>query len=64
MLKILGKHVPATSAECKTQIGDTLRARLTVPEDYQEKFPKVLLDKRRDDVPELGKLLGYLLFEE
>lgn len=62
MLKILGKHVPVTSAECKTRMGNTLPARLTMPDNYQEKFPKVLLDKRRDDVPELGKLLGYLLF--
>ena len=62
MLKILGKHVPVTSAECKIRMGNILPARLTTPENYQEKFPKILLDKRRDDVPELGKLLDYLLF--
>ena len=64
MLKILGKHVPVTSVECKTRMNNTLPARLTMPENYQEKFPKVLLDKRRDDVPELGRLLDYLLFNE
>ena len=64
MLKILGKYVPATSADCKARVGDTLPARLTAPEDYKEKFPKDLLDERRDDVPELGRLLDYLLFNE
>ena len=64
LLKILGKYVPATSADCKARVGDTLPARLTAPEDYKEKFPKDLLDERRDDVPELGKLLDYLLFNE
>ena len=62
LLNILGEYVPATSADCKARVGDTLPTQLTAPEDYKEKFPKVLLDKRRDDVPELGKLLGYLLF--
>ena len=62
LLKILGEHVPDTSAMCKEQLGVTLPARLTAPEDYQEKFPKQFLDERRDDVPELGRLLDYLLF--
>ena len=64
LLKILGKYVPATSADCKARVGDTLPTRLTVPEDYQESFPKDLLDERREDVPELGRLLDYLLFNE
>ena len=64
LLKILGEHVPATSVECKTRIGDILLARLTVPDDYQVSFPKDLLDGRRDDVSELGRLLDYLLFNE
>ena len=64
LLKILGKYVPATSAVCKARVGNTLPARLKVPEDYQASFPKDLLDERRDDVPELGKLLDYLLFNE
>ena len=64
LLKILGKYVPATSADCKARVGDTLPARLTAPEDYQASFQKDLLDERRDDVPELGKLLDYLLFNE
>ena len=58
LLKILG------SADCKARVSDTLPARLTAPEDYQANFPKDLLDERRDDVPELGKLLDYLLFNE
>ena len=64
LLKILGEHVPVTSAECKAQVGDKLPARLTAPGDYKEKFPKHFLDERRDDVPELGRLLDYLLFDE
>ena len=64
LLKILGEHVPDTSAMCKAQLGVTLPARLTEPEDYQEKFPKQYLEERRDDVPELGRLLDYLLFVE
>ena len=62
LLKILREHVPTTSAECKARTGDRLPAQLTVPEDYQEKFPKHLLDEQRDEVLELGKLLDYLLF--
>ena len=64
LLKILGEYVPATSADCKARVGDTLPARLTSPEDYQANFPKDLLDERCDDVPELGRLLDYLLFNE
>ncbi len=64
LLKILGEYVPATSAECKARVGDKLPARLAAPENYQEKFPKHFLNKRRDDVPELGILLDYLLFNE
>ena len=64
LLKILREHVPSMSADCKARVGDTLPARLTSPEDYKEKFPKELLDERRDDVPELRKLLNYLLFNE
>ena len=64
LLKILDEHVPATSAQCKAQVGHTLPARLMAPEDYQANFPKDFLDERRDDVPELGRLLGYLLFNE
>ena len=62
LLKILGEYVPDTSAMCKSQLGVTLPARLTAPEDYQEKFPKQFLDERRDVVPEFGRLLDYLLF--
>ena len=64
LLKILGEYVPTTSADCKARVGDILPARLTVPEDYQANFPKELLDERRDDVTELGKLLDYLLFDK
>ena len=64
LLKILGKHVPATSADCKARVGDTLQGRLTAQEDYQANFTKDLLDERRDDVTELGRLLDYLLFNE
>ena len=64
LFKILGKYVPATSADCKARVGDKLPARLTAPEDYQASFQKDLLDERRDDVPELGRLLDYLLFNE
>ena len=64
LLKILGEYVPATSVECKERVGNTLPARLTSPEDYQASFPKDLLDERFGDVPELGRLLDYLLFNE
>ena len=40
LLKILGKYVPTTSADCKARVGDTLPARLTAPEDYKEKISK------------------------
>ena len=62
LLKILGEHVPNTSADCKAQMGKTLPARLTSPKDYKANFPKDLLDERCGDVLELGKLLDYLLF--
>jgi len=62
LLKILGEHVPSTSKQCKAQLGNKLPERLTRQEDYQSKFPKELLDARRDDVPELGALLDCLLF--
>lgn len=63
LLKILGEHVPDTSKQCKAQLGVKLPERLTRQEDYQSKFPKELLDARRDDVLELGKLLDCLLFD-
>ena len=64
LLKILGEHVPNTSADCKAQMGNILPARLTSPIDYQAIFPKNLLDERRGNVPELGRLLDCLLFNE
>ena len=63
LLKILGEHVPDTSKLCKEQLGVKLPGRLTSQEDYKSKFPKRLLDARRDDVPELGRLLSFLQFE-
>ncbi len=62
LLKILGKHVPETSAECKGQRGVTLPAQLTRPENYQEHFPRDLLDDRRGQVPELDELLKLFVF--
>ena len=62
LLAILGEHVPATSAECKQRYGGVLPARLMLLEDYSEHFPKILLDGRRAEVPELGELLGCLSF--
>ena len=64
LLKILDEHVPATSAECKARVGGTLPARLTYPGDFRANFPRNFLDERRSDVPELGRLLGYLSFNE
>lgn len=64
LLKILGEYVPAISVQCKAQMGHILPARLTAPEDYQANFPKDLLEERREDVPELGRLLDCLLFNE
>ncbi len=64
LLKILGEHVPATSAECKQRYGGALPERLTFPEDYMGNFPKDLLNERRDDVPELAQLLDCLSFTD
>ena len=63
LLKVLGEQVPETSKQCKAQLGNKLPERLTRQEDYQSKFPRELLDARRDDVPELGALLDCLLFD-
>ena len=63
LLKILGEHVPNKSKKCKVQLGIKLPDRLTRREDYQSRFPKELLDERRDGVPELGKLLDFLQFD-
>ena len=64
LLAILGEHVPATSAECKQRYGGVLPERLTLPENYVGRFPKEFLDGRRDEVPELAQLLGFLLFTD
>jgi len=64
LLKILGEHVPGTSAECKARCGGTFAPRLTLPEDYRAHFPRDLLDRRQAEVPELGHLLDCLLFDE
>lgn len=64
LLKILGKHVPGTSAECKARCGGTFATRLTLPEDYRAHFPRDVLDRRQAEVPELGRLLDCLLFDE
>lgn len=64
LLKILDEYVPETSAECKQRCGGVLPARLTFSEDYREHFPRDLLDGRRDEIPELDQLLGYLFFTD
>lgn len=62
LLKILGERVPVTSAECKERCGGALPARLMLPGDYLECFPKKLLDGRRAEVSELAELLDSLSF--
>lgn len=63
LLKVLGEHVPGTSRQCKAQLGVKLPERLTRQEYYKSEFPKGFLDARRDDVPELDRLLAFLQFE-
>lgn len=63
LLKILDEHVPESSELCKEQLGGKLPERLTRQEDYQSKFPKALLDTRRNKVDELERLLDFLQFE-
>ncbi len=60
LLKILGEHVPATSTECKKRCGGVLPVRLMTPDDYTTRFSRELLDARRDDVAELGRLMDCL----
>jgi len=62
LLKILGEHVPATSAECKERCGGALPARLMLPEGYLKCFPKRLLEGRRAEVAELAELLNSFSF--
>lgn len=64
LLNILGKNVPATSAQCKARVGGILPARLTSSHDYQANFPRDFLELRRGDVPELGRLLDCLSFDD
>jgi len=64
LLKIMGEHVPATSAECKKRCGGVLPVRLMAPEDYTAHFPRELLDSRLDAVAELSQLLDCLSFDE
>ena len=63
LLKILGRHVPATSELCKKQTGHALPARLTTQVDYGADFPMDIMEDRRKHVPELGKLLDCLSFD-
>lgn len=63
LLKILGEYVPGVSAECKARCGSVLPARLTLADDYRANFPKELLDEQRSKIPELGSLLGSLVFD-
>ena len=64
LLKILSEHVPATSTECKQRCAVVIPAQLTLQESYVELFSMVLLNERRDDVPELAQLLDCLSFAE
>ena len=63
-LKILGKNVPGSSANCKAQVGIKPPTRKNARAYYQKNFPKQFLDERRNKVSELRRLLDYLLFEE
>lgn len=62
LLKILGEYVPATSRECKQRRGVELPEKLTLQEHFEGPFPKDLLDRRREDVPELAQILNSLSF--
>ena len=64
LLKILNKPVPDTCIECKARVARLHPGQLTIPDSYQEKFPKIVLEKRRHDVLELGKLLDCFSFDD
>lgn len=62
LLKILGRPVPESSAQCKAAITQALQADLTEISSYAKHFPKNLLDQARaQHVPELQALVD--LFE-
>lgn len=58
LLKILGKSVPATSAECKQRLRQIDARELFAQGFFTSNFPKALLDEKRKSVAELNELLG------
>jgi hypothetical protein len=57
LLEILGRPIPGQSAQCKTAIQIALAADMTEISSYVQHFPKTLLEKARQHVPELDNLL-------
>ena len=58
LLKILERHVPSNSKNCKRRLSAMLQSPLTSPDNYAQLFPKKYLDERRQNVDELNQLLN------
>ena len=61
LLKILNKRVPATSNQCKRSCAHHFPSPLTRQENYKQ-LTRALLQRRRNNVPALTKLLESFIF--
>jgi hypothetical protein len=58
-LQILGRNPPDQSLECKKVIKQLLSCDLTDWENYEQHFPKDVLQAARGRIAELDRLLGF-----
>lgn len=59
LLTILGKRVPARSAECKKAIQRLLSVDITDRPAYVRHFPVMVLNSARVNLPDLDRLIRY-----
>lgn len=60
LLRILGDHVPAESAQCKEKLIERLGSKPVLPDVYRRDFTKALLDGQRGAIESLDKLLNLM----
>lgn len=61
LLRVAGHRIPLTTKQCKKAFKQKFQAEAHAPGLFERHFPKDTLDQARKHVPELERLVGFLL---
>jgi hypothetical protein len=61
LLRVAGQRVPRSTAQCKKAFKQQFQAEAHAAGVFERHFPKAVLEQARKQVPELDRLVGFLL---